>query len=76
MANFVKSVPITKGTVNVYQSKTGKFYGCFASSGEFIGMVASDFDATKPAAIISVADEETGESWDFIGNSKEVAYTI
>ena len=78
MANFVSATPIQKDTVNVFESKTGKFYGCFKSDNSFIGMISSDFDPKLPAFIIAVVDEESGEGWDFIGNHtmKEVAYTI
>jgi hypothetical protein len=69
MANFVSAKHIVPGTVAVYKSSTtGKLYGCWKQSGEFIGMLAGDFDKAKPAAIITVNDPESGETWDFIGN--------
>ncbi len=65
---LVSANPIEKGTVNVFQSKTGKFYGCWVDSNEFIGILSSDFDREKDAFIITVIDPDSGESWSFIGN--------
>lgn len=75
---ILKNVPIEPGTVEVFKSTTtGKLYGCWKHSGEFIGMVSATFDKIKPAHIITVVDN-SGETWDFIGNStnKEAVFTI
>lgn len=77
---ILKNVPIEPGTVEVFKSTTtGKLYGCWKDKDfdNFIGMLTNSFDLSKPAYIITVVDD-SGETWDFIGNSikKEVAFTI
>jgi len=72
MTRLNSSTPITKGTVKVLKSRaTDKLYGVSVSDNSFIGMLASDFDKSKPAFIINVTNEESGESWSFIGNHED-----
>jgi uncharacterized protein (TIGR02145 family) len=66
---FVKAVPILKGAANVFKSdRTGNLYCRWKSDNSFIGMLAKDFDRSKPAFIITVVDSETQETWDYVGN--------
>ena len=57
---------------------SGKSYGKNKATGEFIGMMAKDFDKSKPVMIFEVTDEESGETWKFFGNGepKEADYTM
>jgi hypothetical protein len=79
MAKFNSATPIIKGSINVFKSRTtGKLYGCLKSNNAFVGMLAEDFDSSLPAFVINVSDEESGESWDFIGNhtQRDPEFTI
>ena len=46
---------------------SGKKYAITEDS-EFVGMLLPDFDKGKPIFIISFLDEETGATWDAVGN--------
>jgi len=48
--------------------KTNKLYACHPD-GTFVGMVSEDIDFSKPIAVVSVTDTDSGESWCFLGNS-------
>jgi len=67
------------GTDNleIFTSKAGNKYAK-NDQGEFIGMLASDFDKSEEVVIFSMSDEDTGESWLFIANGtpQEAEFTI
>ena len=52
--------------------KTGKKYATHPD-GTFVGMLSDDLDKAKPMAVITVTNEDTGETWNFIGNSERTA---
>lgn len=55
--------------LSVYMSKAGNLYAC-DESGEFIGMLASDFDRAKPVMVHTMQNISTGETWLFIANGE------
>ena len=71
VANYKLSKGIT--ALNVYTSKkSGKKYAT-TPVGDFIGMIADDTDLTKPIVVMSMLDEDTAETWDFLCNGEERA---
>ena len=80
-----KSVPLAQFKANtgisaldVFRSKAGNLYACDKSTGDFVGMLADDFDKSKPALVHYMADEETSDTWLFIANGepKSVEFTL
>ena len=67
LEQFKASKNITK--LSVYTSRAGNLYAC-DESGEFIGMLASDFDRSKPVLVHTMADTTTGDRWLFIANGE------
>lgn len=57
--------------LSIFKSRTtSKLYACDKTTGDFIGMLAADFDKTKPVVVIEMTDDESGETWKFIGNGE------
>ena len=50
--------------------KSGKRYACRKDTGEFIGMLADDFDKAKPVSVLQMHDTDTAETWLFICNGE------
>lgn len=75
LEQFKASKSITK--LSVYTSKAGNLYAC-DQNGEFVGMLASDFDRSKPVMVHYMADATTGDSWLFIANGepKEETFSL
>lgn len=73
---FKASKNITKVLIKK-SAKSGKLYA-ITEDDEFIGMLLPDFDKAKPIYIITFSDDESGESWDAIGNHEPSApiYTL
>lgn len=67
LSQFKASKNITK--LSVYTSKAGNLYAC-DESGNFIGMLAEDFDRTKPVMVHTIVNTSTGENWFFIANGE------
>ena len=68
LAEFKSAEGITR--LDVYTGKTsGKRYAC-DQRGDFIGMLAEDFDSTKAIVVFYMQDEESGETWKFIANGE------
>ncbi len=65
------------GALKVFKSKADNYYA-LDSEGEFVGMLADDFDKKKPAVVFFMANEETGETWKFIANGtpREPEFTL
>lgn len=53
--------------LSVYMSKSNNLYAC-DESGEFIGMLADDFDKNKEALVHTMVNTSTSETWQFIAN--------
>ena len=69
VANFKASRGIT--AINIYTSKkSGKRYATTVT-GDFIGMLAEDCDLAKDIVVMSMLDDESGETWDFLCNGTE-----
>lgn len=69
LANNIKSL-------NVYKSSKGNLYAC-TEADDFVGMLAEDFDAAKPALVHHMINEETSETWLFIANGeKQAEFTL
>lgn len=57
--------------LSIFTSKsTGKKYATDKETGDFIGMLSEDFDKAKPVVVFLMADEESGETWNFIANGE------
>jgi hypothetical protein len=57
-------------TLEIFTSKaSGKKYVTDKATGEYIGMLAPDFDSKKHITVMSMADEDTKETWLFICNA-------
>lgn len=70
LEQFKASKSITK--LSVYTSKAGNLYAC-DQNGEFVGMLASDFDRTKPVLVHTMQNTSTGETWFFVANGEPKA---
>ena len=57
--------------------KTEKLYATTAE-GDFIGMLTEDFDKSKDIYILTFVDQETGDTWDCLGNytPSQMEYTL
>lgn len=80
-----KSVPLAQFKANtgisaldIFRSKAGNLYACDQKTGDFIGMLADDFDKTKTALVHYMSNDETSESWLFIANGepKSAEFTL
>lgn len=69
VATYKTSHNIAK--INVYTSKKSSKRYATTPAGDFIGMIADDTDLAKPVVVMSMHDDETGESWDFLCNGEE-----
>ena len=70
LAAFKTANKISK--LSIYKSKAGNLYACNEAD-DFIGMLAEDFDATKPVLVHNMIDEETSETWNFLANGEKNA---
>jgi hypothetical protein len=65
-------------SIKIKKSKTsGKLYAV-TEDDEFLGMLLPDFDKAKAIFLITFKDDESGESWDALGNYEPTApeYTL
>jgi hypothetical protein len=65
LSQFKAQNNITK--LSVYTSKAGNLYAC-DQNGNFVGMLAEDFDRTKDVLVHSMVNTSTSETWFFIAN--------
>lgn len=78
MAKVVKTLELPQwkkvnnvSALSIFTGKTsGKKYAVNKETGDFIGMLSEDFDNTKPVVVFLMANEETGEQWNFIANGE------
>lgn len=70
LSQFKAQKNITK--LSVYASKAGNLYAC-DQNGEFIGMLAGDFNREKPVMVHTMQNISTGETWLFIANGEPKA---
>ena len=78
MAKVVKTLELPQwkkvnnvGALSIFTSRTsGKKYATNKETGDFIGMLSEDFDNTKPVVVFLMADDESGETWNFIANGE------
>ena len=65
------------GNLGIFTSKAGNKYAK-NDQGEFVGMLAPDFDKSEEVIVFSMSDDDTGESWLFIANGtpQEPEFTI
>lgn len=78
MAKVVKTLDLPQWkkvnevkALSIFTGKTsGKKYAVNKETGDFIGMLSEDFDNTKPVVVFLMADEESGEQWNFIANGE------
>lgn len=75
---LLKDFKESKGirTMEVFESKSGKFYACNKDTGEFIGMVQDNLDTSKPVFVNTCVNDETKEDWLYISNAREAKYTL
>lgn len=76
LEKFKASKNITKILIKK-SKKSGKLYAV-TEDDEFIGMLTSDFNKELPIFIITFTDQESGETWDALGNYTATApeYTL
>jgi hypothetical protein len=78
MAKVVKTLELPQwkkvnnvSALSIFTGKTsGKKYAVNKETGDFIGMLSEDFDNTKPVVVFLMADDESGETWNFIANGE------
>jgi hypothetical protein len=78
MAKVVKTLELPQwkkvnnvSALSIFTSRTsGKKYATNKETGDFIGMLSEDFDNTKPVVVFLMADDESGETWNFIANGE------
>lgn len=78
MAKVVKTLELPQwkkvnnvSALSIFTSRTsGKKYATNKETGDFIGMLSEDFDPKKDVIVFLMADEETGERWNFIANGE------
>ena len=78
MAKVVKTLELPQwkkvnnvSALSIFTSRTsGKKYATNKETGDFIGMLSEDFDNTKPIVVFLMANEDTGEQWNFIANGE------
>jgi hypothetical protein len=62
--------------INIFKSSKGNLYACDEAD-NFVGMLAEDFDSSKPVLVHNMMNEETGETWNFLVNGeKTVEFTL
>ena len=78
MAKVVKTLELPQwkkvnnvSALSIFTSRTsGKKYATNKETGDFIGMLSEDFDPKKPVVVFLMADDESGETWNFIANGE------
>ena len=78
MAKVVKTLELPQwkkvnnvSALSIFTSRTsGKKYATNKETGDFIGMLSEDFEPKKPVIVFLMANEETGEQWNFIANGE------
>ena len=78
MAKVVKTLELPQwkkvnnvSALSIFTSRTsGKKYATNKETGDFIGMLSEDFDNTKSVVVFLMADDESGETWNFIANGE------
>ena len=78
MAKVVKTLELPQwkkvnnvSALSIFTGKTsGKKYAVNKETGDFIGMLSEDFDPKKPVVVFLMADDESGETWNFIANGE------
>ena len=78
MAKVVKTLELPQwkkvnnvSALSIFTSRTsGKKYATSKETGDFIGMLSEDFDPKKPVVVFLMADDESGEQWNFIANGE------